>query len=421
MHRFRGRGVVGWVIYDFANVLFSITVVSLYFPIWLTDEAGGNDADFALISSISMAIVFVLAPLVGALTDRVPRRMPWLIALTVICCLGTIFLGSGSLATAMVLFVIANSSYLLALLVYDSLLPVVSTENDRGRISGWGFAAGFGGSLAGIVIGLTILTIDDAAFPVIFAVIGALFLACSIPCFRWVREPLNPRAGPFRRAVIAETFREVRQTARDARDVRGLRRFLVGRFLYSDATNTVFIFMSIYATKEIGFSDLQTQLVLLAGIIIGPAGALWAGSAVDRSGPKRTLNVMLIIWAAALLGVAAVPLTGAPNWLFWIVAPLIGIGIGGTATTERAYLLRLVPPDQVGRFLGLYAMVGRFAAILSPLLWVFVADWLGLGRPVAVLTLLVLVLFARHVLGGVDDARRMWPAVQTERTGVAGS
>ncbi|MEZ4497134.1 MAG: hypothetical protein R2845_10235 [Thermomicrobiales bacterium] len=102
---------------DFANVLFSITVVSLYFPIWLTDEAGGGKCSFALISSISMAIVFVLAQrLVGALSRSraaanalADRADGYLLS-------GNHLPGKREPCDGVVLFVIANSSYLLALL-----------------------------------------------------------------------------------------------------------------------------------------------------------------------------------------------------------------------------------------------------------------------------------------------------------------
>jgi len=241
-----------------------------------------------------------------------------------------------------------------------------------------------------------------------------LFFVFSIPCFRWVREKRSGSVAKIDGTIVRDTLREVRASFRDARKAPGFGRFLIGRFFYADGINTTVIFMGIYATEEVGMSDLQVQLVLLVGIIIGPLGALWSGSSSDRNGPKRTLNVMLLVWAAALTATALVPLLDLPIWLFWIVAPLIGIGLGGTSTAERAWLMRLIPPMQVGRFLGLNAMIGRFSAIVSPLLWVLVADLLGLGRPVAVLTLIGMLVIARIVLIRVDDAHRVWPSERIE-------
>jgi UMF1 family MFS transporter len=117
---------------------------------------------------------------------------------------------------------------------------------------------------------------------------------------------------------------------------------------------------------------------------------------------------MLSVWSVALTASAAIPLLGLPSWLFWLVAPVVGIGLGGTSTTERAYLFRLAPPENVGQYLGLYALVGRFAAFVSPVLWVLVADVLGLGRPVAVLFLLVMIATGRRILASIDDTPRHW-------------
>lgn len=86
----------------------------------------------------------------------------------------------------------------------------------------------------------------------------------------------------------------------------------------------------------------------------------------------------------------------------------MGIALGGTPTTDRAYLLRLTPPRHIGHYMGLYAMVGRFAAIMSPLLWSAIVDRLGWGRPAAVVSLLALVILAYVILAPVTDALRVW-------------
>jgi len=91
---------------------------------------------------------------------------------------------------------------------------------------------------------------------------------------------------------------------------------LLGHICYSDASNTLAVFMGIYATKEIGFTETQAQPLLLAGILAGPIGALGCGRAVDRVGPQRTLNALLILWTAAFALVVAIPLLDLPTALF---------------------------------------------------------------------------------------------------------
>jgi UMF1 family MFS transporter len=109
-----------------------------------------------------------------------------------------------------------------------------------------------------------------------------------------------------------------------------------------------------------------------------------------------------------LLLTVAIPVLGLPSNLFWLVAMLTGISLGGTWTADRPYMLTLAPPARIGEFYGLYSMVGRFAAVIGPLLWAFVAEYLGYGRPAAVFALFIMVCLAYAVLRGVDDAPREW-------------
>jgi UMF1 family MFS transporter len=97
-----------------------------------------------------------------------------------------------------------------------------------------------------------------------------------------------------------------------------------------------------------------------------------------------------------------------PGWLFWIAGPLAGIALGGTWTADRPLMLQLSPPRYLGQFYGLYAMVGRFAAITGPLLWSFVVDGLGWGRPAAVMSLGIWIVISMLVLRGVPNEATVW-------------
>jgi UMF1 family MFS transporter len=112
---------------------------------------------------------------------------------------------------------------------------------------------------------------------------------------------------------------------------------------------------------------------------------------------------MFIFAATALMGFLQLP-----RQLFWIISALAGIGLAGVWTADRPYMLRLTPPEKVGEFYGLYGMVGRFAAITGPLLWGLIVDVWDLGRPTAVLSLLVWVVIGYSILRGVSDERRTW-------------
>ena len=153
------RSVAAWVLYDFANTIFSLNIVSLYFPVWVVSVMGARDSAYAYANGLSMAVIFIASPLLGALTDQAPRRLPFLTVSTLICVGATFLLGQGGgVLPSLVLFGIANIAYQAGLQFYDALLPEVSTEANRGRIGGIGIGLGYLGSLVGLLSGRSILS-----------------------------------------------------------------------------------------------------------------------------------------------------------------------------------------------------------------------------------------------------------------------
>jgi len=140
-----------------------------------------------------------------------------------------------------------------------------------------------------------------------------------------------------------------------------------------------------------------------------PAGIAW-GRVVDRLGPRRTLDIVLVLWMAVFASAAAIGAWGLPSELAYGLGVAMGIGLAGLWSADRPLMARLAPPRYYGQFFGLYAMVGRFAAIIGPVMWFLIADpgMLGWGQPAAVMFLLVWVVIAFLVLRPVDDRPREW-------------
>ena len=380
--------------------MFAINVAGLYFPLWVVEDAGGRDSHVAIALSSAMLIILISAPILGSFADRSGKRVLMLGWTTAICAGMAMLIGHGGLTASLIIFALASAANGCGLIFYDALLPVVSTESDRGRISGFGIGAGFVGSIVGISTGAAILALAPDGKPLVFKATALLFVLGALPCLLWVREP--PKAAIAARPRLRD---DLRWTWHLTREVAGMRRFLAGRVFYTDATNTIFAFMSVYAVKEVGFSETETQLVLLSGIVAGPAGALIAGRATDRIGPQATIKRLLWLWLAVLGLSATIPLAGLPRDLFWAVAPLAGFAFGGTSTVDRALLLALAPAEHAGRFFGVFAMVGRLSAVFGPLLWALIVDLLDLGRPAAVLSLALMVIIARIVFRGLPNSR----------------
>jgi UMF1 family MFS transporter len=418
------------MLYDLANVIFSMGVISLYFSLFVRAEVGSERADSLLggISALSMGIMFCLSPLLGAMTDRARKRMPFLVWATLICCACTALIARGPFLVSALLFVVANGGYQAGVQFYDSLLPEVTTEENRGRINGIAIGLGYLGSYIAVGAGLLMSSkTHDFPYANYFLFIAGAFLVLAIPCFLFVAETGNDHPRPiFTWSAIRESVAQTIQTLKEGHKYPGLLRFLLGRAFYTDAINTVILFMSLYTvnvsistglTKENG--EKMAQFVLMSAITAAIIGGIVWGFVVDRLGSKRALTLVLVGWIATFTTAAFVGFLNLHiGWLFG-VASAAGVCLGATWASDRPLMLRLTPPDRVGEFYGLYGMVGRFSAVTGPLIWGF-TTWLTVeqghmpvvrGEAFAILSLLGMMLVAFAIVRPVSDTPRDWKAL----------
>ena len=416
VHQITRRAVTGWVLYDLANTIFSMGVISLLFPLWVRDAVGADKADarYGVITAISMGIIFVLSPLLGAMTDRARTRMPFLMVSTGICVALTTLLGRGPFVMTAILFIIANAAYQAGLQFYDALLPEVSTPENRGRIGGVGVGVGYFGSY--IAVGLSIFVKTDSK-PLLFALYAIAFLLFSIPCLLFVKERGNPNPRPINLAAMIDSLRGTYDALRHSQQFPGLLRFLIGRVFYTDAINTVINIMVLYTVNVAIASGLskdagegRAKLIMLFAITFAVAGGFAWGWLADKIGPRRTLRHVLHFWMGIFILAALVGILRLPLLFMFIVAALAGFALGGVWAADRPFMLRLTPPDRIGEFYGLYGMVGRFSAITGPIVWAIVTAALIKGgatplmaQGVAVLVLLALVIVSYVILRPVSD------------------
>ncbi len=389
-----------WALYDFANTTFSLNVVSRYLPLLVVEDLHGRDLDVSIAYSASMIAVAAAAPLLGAVSDSSGRRIPYLALTTALSVAATALMAvGGPLVVVLVLFAVANFFYQIALVVYDALLANVSDESTRGFASGLGIGLGYGGTILSLYSVAPIA--ERWGKPAAFPATAVLFAVFALPCLLLVRDDAH---GPlWRRGLAGETVARVRATFRRLGTIPGLGRFLVAHFLYTDAINTVVLFMAVYATKVGGFTSVEVTHLLAISTLFAIVGAFAEGALIDRVGAKRALYAALALWTVAL-GLALIANRGV---LFYVVGGCTGAALGAVWSADRVLMFRLSPPAQLGELYGVYGMVGRFAAITGPLIWgivVYVLEDRGaVAYRAAVGSLLVMLLAGAWVVRLVPE------------------
>ena len=417
---------LAWALYDFANTIFSFAIVSFAMSLWSIRFLGEASGTFWFTAAVSVSVLInaIVSPVLGAMSDRVGRRKPFLAFFTALCIGGTVVIGVVDIRLGLVAFALANFAYQAALIYYDAILPDVARPIARGRLSGIGVALGYCGTLlVGVLLLLGISTdTDGRSTPSTFVLVGGLFLLFAGPLFLLVREESRTR-GHFSALDAARSWTQLGATVRHARETSGLLRFIIARFFYSDPVNTAIAVMSAFAVHAVGFTEGQALQVLLILTVVAVIASFGWGFVADRWGPRRTLFAVLGTWALGL-AIITLFLSTVP---FLIAGALLGAGLGGVGVVDRLMLLRLSRPERIGEMFGLYGLAGKFSAVVGPIVYgIIVAtllDSMGTGAyQVAIGSLFVLLLVGLAILRGVPEGTpENEDAVVDALTGVVGA
>jgi UMF1 family MFS transporter len=371
-----------WCLFDWANSPFPTVIITFVFSAYFTEAIVGDSVKGAALWGYAMAAsafaVAVLGPLLGAIADSGGRRKPWLLACTAVTVVGGAALWFATPEPSNVLWVLvcvalANVGFELGMVFYNAMLPGIVSRDRLGRLSGWGWALGYAGGLACLVIALFGLVqaepppfgLDPAGAEPVRAVAPLAVLWLVI--FGWplfVMVPDNPRAGLPAGQAIRRGLARLWESLRALRRRGSVLRFLIARMFFIDGLNTVFAFGGIYAAGTFGMALPE---VILFGIALNVSAGLGAFAFAwidDWIGAKR---VLVISVSGLLLGVAGGVLAPSEPW-FWAAGLTLGIFIGPTQSASRSLMARMSLPGREAEMFGLFALSGRATAFAGPLL-----------------------------------------------------
>ena len=394
------KSLFSWLLFDLANTVYAFIIPGLYFSVWLVSEKGWTDQQLGLATSTAMVIVAILGPWIGRKSDSSQGKKRILLLMTLICIISTFLLGTFSVETSVLLFIFSLIGFNLGSVVYDALLVSVSNEENRGKISGLGVAFGYTGSLIGFGVA-TLLQNMGYSYIEIFKSVAILFLLFSLPAFFFIEEKIT--TDKKIRINILNSLSIVINSWKHSRQYKGLTRFLVGRFFYADAINTLISgLLAVYLVEEVGLTPADSQSILALAIVVSIIGGYIFGKAADLYGPRKLILISITCWMISL-SLAIIATEFNQLWLIYVTGVLGGFNIGGIFAVDRVFMTRLSPEKHLGEFYGLYSTVGRFATILGPILWGLIVNSLGLGRNVAMGSLILLLAISYYIIHGVSD------------------
>jgi UMF1 family MFS transporter len=403
----------GWALYDWANSAFSTTVMAGFFPVFFKDywntglDVTESTFRLGLANSLASLIIVLMAPLLGAIADCMQRRKAMLFAFAFLGMLmtgGLYLVDQGSWLMAAFLYVFAVIGFSGSNIFYDSLLPFVTDDKDLDRTSALGFSLGYlgGGLLLALNVLMTLypgwfgLLDSTVAVRLSFVIVAGWWLAFSVPLMMLVEEPgRGERTGKIN--AVRDGFARLRRTLHEVRALRNVWMFLIAYWLYIDGVDTI-VRMAVDYGLSLGFDPNSLIIALLITQFVGFPSALAFGWLGNRYGPRRGILLGLSIYV--LVTIRASVMDSVTE--FYLLACLIGLAQGGVQALSRSLYSRMIPADRTAEFFGFYNMLGKFAAIIGPLMM----GWVGVvtGSPrTGILSLLVLFVVGAAVLLRVTE------------------
>jgi MFS transporter, UMF1 family len=394
------REARAWALYDWANSAMVTTIITAVYPIYFGQVAGATlpageaTVRFGLATTVALAAVALLSPLLGALADSAPVKKPLLagfVALGVLSTAGLFFVGPGDWLLGVVLFALANVGVNGSFVFYDALLPhLVRTEEELNRLSTAAFGLGYLGGGLLLMVQLAVIQqpawfgLPDGTLPsrLVFVSVAVWWVLFSLPLFRWVREP--PIATGQRPA------RRLRETLEELGSYKQALLMLIAFLVYNDGIGTIIRMATIYGAEiGIGRAELITAVLLVQ--FVGVPFAFLFGMLAARIGAQRAILLGLLVYMV----ISAVGFFMKTAAHFFLLAGLVGMVQGGTQALSRSLFASLIPREKSGEFFGFFSVMDKAAGVLGPLVFSVAAMLTGSSRNA------ILSVVAFFIVGGV--------------------
>ena len=372
--------IFGWCCFDFANSAFTTVIITVVYSRYFVGVVADKDPQalgwWGTGLSVAQLVVLFLSPLIGTVADLTGRKKVFLMGTAIVCSIGTValyFVGAGEIWLALGIVCVANIAFSLSENLCASFLPEISTPENVGKISGFGWSFGYFGGLLSLALALLIIESGPGRAPWTFVMTGAFFFLASLPTLLLLRERGRRRMLPAGESYLSLGLAQMRQMIREVPQRRALAIFFVAMTLYMSGLTAVVGFASIYAAEVIQMPDKQIILLFIVLQLAGVAGAFGFGMLQDRVGSKPALILSLLLWIAA--SVWGSVCRDVPQ--FFMVGVLAGIAMGSLQSAGRAVVSTLTPPGRAGEFFGYWGFFGKLAGVIGPLVFGWLASLTG--------------------------------------------
>ena len=428
------REIFGWGMYDWANSAFSTTVGTVFLGPYLASLAAtaaqahpdgmarflgipiAPDSFLPYAVSLSVFLQVLFLPILGAIADYSHLRKQMMQVFATIGAVATIamfFITQPVWWLGGVLFLLANLSFGAAIVFYNAYLPDIATEDQRDRVSSYGWALGYLGGGLLLVFNLAFYMFsEDLGVPSNLAVrinlasAGVWWLGFSFITWARLRSRKASRQLPAGTTYLKMGFGQLRETLKEIRNFPETLKYLLAYFLYNDGIQTVIAVAATFAAAplvrgglELDQSTLTMVILMIQFVAFG--GALFWGKLAGWVGAKRSIIISLVVWSGVVI-FAYAGLQGETRVLqFWILGAFIALVMGGSQAISRSLFAQMIPDGQEAEYYSFYEISERGTSWIGPLIFGIMNQAFGSLRP-ALLSLIFFFVMGLIILPFVN-------------------
>ena len=360
-----------WILYDIGNSAFILLVATLL-PIYfnsLASAAGISEADYlaywGYAGSIATVLVAIIGPICGTLADRKGFKKPLFFATMLLGALGCLALGGAwSWLSFLAIFVVAKVGFSSSLVFYDSMLPEITTDERMDNVSSMGYAFGYIGSVIPFLICLVLVLMHETfgisqvtALIIAFVITSVWWVVCTLPLLRSYKQ--TAFQPPVKNA-IAQTFRQLADTVKEAKSKKHVFLYLIAFFFFIDGVYTIIDMATAYGAA-LGLDTTGLLLALLMTQIVAFPCSIIFG----RLSAKYDTALLIKVCIVCYTGITLFAIFLSTQWQFWMLAVMVGMFQGGIQALSRSYLGKIVPAEESGKFYGLMDIFGKGASFVG--------------------------------------------------------
>lgn len=403
-----------WVLQDFGNSAYSITITTAILPLFFKSVAASQLSDatstayWGYTNSMATLLIALLAPLLGTIADFRGVKKKLFTAFTLVAIISSAMLatvGEGQWIYALIIYIITAVAFNGSSIYYDAFLTDVTTDERMDDVSAKGFGYGYlGGTIPFIISLVVILNAQKIGITTVLATQFAFIITAiwwfvfSIPMIKNVKQTYYIEGKPSK---IKESFIALKKTAMEITGNKIVLFFMIAYFFYIDGVHTVITMATAYGV-DVGVDSDRLLIILVAIQLVAFPCAIIYGKLAKKFGARNMIMTGIITYV--IISIYGFFLKTELD--FWVLAMLVASAQGGIQALSRSYFGKIIPKNKSAEYFSIFNIFGKVSSIFGPLLMGIVVMMTGETR-YGILSLIILFLLGAFFFLKVKDEKHV--------------